>query len=72
MKVINIDFNFAEYVNQLRDKYNLPLTLNNNSRKGYHISLQLNAYTKKSFKKSELPNEFIQVSYSFLCLRREG
>ncbi|KAK9744780.1 MutS domain V [Popillia japonica] len=50
-----------EYVNQLRDKYNLPLTLNNNSRKGYHISLQLNAYTKKSFKKSELPNEFIQV-----------
>ncbi|KRT78272.1 hypothetical protein AMK59_8507, partial [Oryctes borbonicus] len=50
-----------EYVHQLKHKYNLPLTLSNNYKKGYHIVLQLNAQTKKTFKKSELPQEFIQV-----------
>ncbi|GJQ80916.1 hypothetical protein Trydic_g4733 [Trypoxylus dichotomus] len=60
-----------EYVRQLRDKYNLPLTLSNNYKKGYHIILQLNAQTKKTFKKSELPQEFVQVErlYSSVTMK---
>ncbi|XP_022916222.2 mutS protein homolog 4-like [Onthophagus taurus] len=50
-----------EYVKELAGKYNLPLTLSNNCKKGYHIVLALNQQTKKSFKKSDLPPEFIQV-----------
>ncbi|XP_018318925.1 uncharacterized protein LOC108732555 [Agrilus planipennis] len=49
------------YVRNLGEKYNLPLTLSNNNTKGYHIVLPLKKGEKKSFKRSMLPNEFIQV-----------
>ncbi|KAK4879853.1 hypothetical protein RN001_007999 [Aquatica leii] len=50
-----------EYVKELGEKYSLSLTLNNTQQKGYHIVLTLNAHQKKTLKKCDLPDEFIQV-----------
>ncbi|KAB0793781.1 hypothetical protein PPYR_13401 [Photinus pyralis] len=50
-----------DYVTGLKEKYGLSLSLNNNTKKGYHIILQLNAHQQKSLHKSDLPGEFIQV-----------
>ena len=55
---------FSDYVKNLAEKYALPLTLNNNFKKGYHIHLSLNTRMKKTFKNSDLPPEFIQVGNS--------
>ncbi|XP_015838166.1 mutS protein homolog 4 isoform X2 [Tribolium castaneum] len=51
----------TEYVKHLSNKYDLPLTLGNNNTKGYHIVFKLNSQQKRTFKKSDLPDEFIQV-----------
>lgn len=50
------------YVKMLADKYGLPLTLNNNNAKGYHIVMPLNQQQKRFMKNSDLPAEFIEVS----------
>ncbi|XP_076262167.1 uncharacterized protein LOC143197513 [Rhynchophorus ferrugineus] len=50
------------YVKSLADKYDLPLMLANNNKKGYHIVLSLNKIQKKSMRASALPEEFIQVT----------
>lgn len=52
---------FLEYVKSLADKYGLPLTLHNNHTKGYHIVMTIPGNRKRTFKKSELPEEFVQV-----------
>ncbi|XP_044253002.1 mutS protein homolog 4-like isoform X2 [Tribolium madens] len=51
----------TEYVKHLANKYDLPLTLGFNNTKGYHIVFKLNSQQKRTFKKSDLPEEFIQV-----------
>ncbi|CAG9831152.1 unnamed protein product [Diabrotica balteata] len=53
-----------DYVEELSDKYNLPLTLGNNQKKGYHIVLNLNKSKRKDLKNSDLPNEFIEINRS--------
>lgn len=50
-----------EYVKNLGEKYDLPLTLGNNITKGYHIVLSLNKHQRMTMKKSDIPKEFIQV-----------
>ncbi|CAH1129253.1 unnamed protein product [Ceutorhynchus assimilis] len=50
-----------EYIKNLSTKYDLPLTLSNNNKKGYHIVLSLNQNQRKHMKSSDLPEEFIQV-----------
>ncbi|XP_066248399.1 uncharacterized protein [Euwallacea similis] len=49
-----------EYVHKLGQKYDLPLTLANNNKKGFHIVMHLKR-GKKRMKRSDLPQEFIQV-----------
>ncbi|CAG9812751.1 unnamed protein product [Phaedon cochleariae] len=56
-----------EYVKSLAEKYDLSLTLGNNQTKGYHIVLSLSKTQKKTFKKSDLPDEFIEVHCSTGC-----
>ncbi|XP_072381158.1 uncharacterized protein [Diabrotica undecimpunctata] len=53
-----------DYVEGLSDKYNLPLTLGNNQKKGYHIVLNLNKSKRKDLKNSDLPKEFIEINRS--------
>uniref|UniRef100_A0A6P7F7L9 Uncharacterized protein LOC114325556 n=1 Tax=Diabrotica virgifera virgifera TaxID=50390 RepID=A0A6P7F7L9_DIAVI len=53
-----------DYVEGLSDKYNIPLTLGNNQKKGYHIVLNLNKSNMKNMKNSDLPNEFIEINRS--------
>ncbi|KAJ8916137.1 hypothetical protein NQ315_004504 [Exocentrus adspersus] len=50
-----------EYVKRLAEKYDLTLTLGNNQTKGHHIVLNLNQKQKRYMKKSDLPDEFIEV-----------
>ncbi|XP_050297732.1 uncharacterized protein LOC126737078 isoform X2 [Anthonomus grandis grandis] len=50
-----------EYTKRLSQKYDLPLTLANNYKKGYHICLTLNQNQRNHMKKSDLPKEFIQI-----------
>lgn len=63
LKCANIKLYFTDYVKQLSLKYNLSLSIGNNNTKGYHIVLKLNNNQKRTFKKSDLPREFIQVCY---------
>lgn len=48
----------------LADKYGFPLTLQNNQTKGYHIVMGLASNQKRTFKSSDLPSEFVQVTFS--------
>ncbi|XP_066140533.1 LOW QUALITY PROTEIN: uncharacterized protein [Euwallacea fornicatus] len=48
------------YVHKLGQKYDLPLALANNNKKGFHIVMHLKR-GKKRMKRSDLPQEFIQV-----------
>ncbi|XP_018566348.1 uncharacterized protein LOC108907240 [Anoplophora glabripennis] len=50
-----------EYVKKLAEKYDLALTLGNNQTKGHHMVLSLNQKQKRYMKKSDLPEEFIEV-----------
>ncbi|XP_056640298.1 uncharacterized protein LOC130447479 [Diorhabda sublineata] len=51
-----------EYIEELAEKYNLPLTSGNNQKKGYHIILNIPKSQRKSIKKSDLPDEFIEIN----------
>ncbi|KAL1494353.1 hypothetical protein ABEB36_009965 [Hypothenemus hampei] len=50
-----------EYTKKLAQKYDLPLSLANNNKKGYHITMPLNQNQKRFMKSSDLPSEFFQV-----------
>ncbi|KAH1025378.1 hypothetical protein HUJ05_010113 [Dendroctonus ponderosae] len=50
-----------EYIKRLGQKYDLPLALANNNKKGFHITMALNQNQRKRMKSSDLPPEFIQV-----------
>ncbi|CAH1968928.1 unnamed protein product [Acanthoscelides obtectus] len=49
------------YTKQLSEKYGLPLTLSSNQTKGFHFVLPLKGQQKRTLKKSDLPDEFIEV-----------
>ncbi|CAH1101190.1 unnamed protein product [Psylliodes chrysocephalus] len=53
-----------DYVRMLEEKYNLPFTLGNNQKKGYHIILNINRQEMKTFKKCDLPDEFVEIQSS--------
>nr|CAI5857307.1 unnamed protein product [Callosobruchus analis] len=54
-----------EYTKQLSEKYGLALTLHNNQTKGYHLALTLKGAQKRTLKKSDLPDEFIEVRTTY-------
>ncbi|XP_074040955.1 uncharacterized protein isoform X2 [Leptinotarsa decemlineata] len=56
-----------EYVKTLAEKYDLAFTLGNNQTKGPHIILYLNSIQRKGWKKSCIPEEFIEIHRSAGC-----
>lgn len=46
---------------KLGEKHGMQLKLQNNNKKSYHIIYNLNSYQRRTFKKSDLPHEFIYV-----------
>lgn len=61
MQIYGCFSNVVDYVRMLEEKYNLPFTLGNNQKKGYHIILNINRQEMKTFKKCDLPDEFVEV-----------
>lgn len=51
-----------DHVKSLSEKHFLTLTLNNTTKKGYHMVMQISKNQRMAFKKSSLPPEFIQVN----------
>lgn len=51
----------TKYVEELGRTYGMNLTLSNNNKKGFHIVFALTPQQRKTLKKSELPQEFIQI-----------
>lgn len=53
-------------VNQLAELYKLPLRLNSNVTRGFHIVLSLGAKNKNQFNVKNLPSVFIEVEHKFI------